>query len=185
MNLKSKIQELEKVREELHELISKRGVMLGTSHFDPAWSEAKAFNWGKDIEKLQEKEQSILDEISQFKHSPEFVSDLETKTLALDNRINKLLKDLEKSQSQLAYKPGEAAEAIIAGEDPLKTAAEYKALQDKIELIKLAIEHCRIASTILITLGEDVPYNPIHGQTMDPHSKIKVPLAEKPHVRVS
>ena len=67
----------------------------------------------------------------------------------------------------------------------MKAAAEYKALQDRIELLKLALEHCGIASKILETMAEDVPYQYPHGQTVDPHFKVDVPQAERPHVRVS
>ena len=52
-NLKSKTEELSKVREELRELAIKRGQMLGLSRRDPNWSSAKAQNWGLDFDKLQ------------------------------------------------------------------------------------------------------------------------------------
>ena len=178
--------ELSKTKEDIHELGAKIGIMYRTPKYDyEHYNSAKLDGWEKQLEKLQGKEQSILDEIIAIKHSLEFVKDLENQTLALGNRINKLLTELVKVKLQLDLKPGESAESILSGADPLKTAIEQKALQDRIELLKLSIEHCRIASAILTKMGEDVPYNPPHGQTIPANFKVEVPQAETPHQRFS
>jgi len=188
MNSKLHDKELELVqtREDTRELGGKIGQMYHTPKYDTEhYSSAKLDGWEKQLEKLQGKEQSILEEITAIKHDPEFIKDLEAKNLALANRVYKLSTELVKVQSQLAYKPGEAAEKIIEGADPLKAAAEYKGLQDRIELIKLSLEHCGIASKLLDTMGEDVPYQPAHAESWPQGQKFEVPRAEMPHVRMS
>ena len=102
--------ELVKIKEDIRELSGKIGTMYHTPKYDNEhYSSAKLDGWEKQLEKLQEKEQSILEEITQIKHDPTFVKDLADQQLALANRVNKLSTELVKVQSQLAYKPGEAA----------------------------------------------------------------------------
>jgi DNA repair exonuclease SbcCD ATPase subunit len=169
-NLKSKTAELSRTREELYEATSKRGAMLSLSHADPSWSSAKVQNLGQDIDKLQEKERNILDEISEIKHSPEFVKDLEAKFQAIATKRTKLQ---------------QRAQAVLDGEDPIKVATALYAMQDKMEIISLALENLNIAMAILDEQGRDIPFTPAKAETVDPHFKVKVPQVEMAHQRFS
>jgi len=185
MNIKNKLNELEKVRSELHELVVTRGAMLGLSHQDPNWSEAKAHNLGTDVDRLQEKEREILQEITDIKHSPEFIQDLEAKKRNIETRRAKLLAEYEKLKVEVYNKRAERAQAVIDGADPMKVADALYAQQDRMEVISLALENLNIASTILETMGEDVPYQPAHTEDLPRGQKLEIPPAESSYQRVS
>jgi hypothetical protein len=182
-NLKSKTNELEKVREELREAIGKRGTMLGTSHQDPTWSTAKAYNLGMDVDRLQEKEQEILQEIAEFKHDPVFIKDLEAKVLNIVTRRTKLQADLAKLKAEVFEKRGDRAQAVIDGADPMKVASDLYAQQDRMEVITLAIENCNLAASILDELGRDIPYQPAHAQDWPKGQKFDIPQVQLPQQR--
>lgn len=179
MSLKSKTQELEKVREELREMVAKRGAMLGLSHQDKNWSEAKAFNWGMDVDKLQIREKQILDEISEIKRDPAFVKDLAAKELNIITRRTKLQAELAKLKVEVLEKRGDRAQAVIDGADPMKLAQELYAQQDRMEVITLALENLNIASTILETMGADVPFQLQHAEDLPRGQKFDVPSVDQ------
>ncbi len=183
-NLKSKTEELSKVREELRELAIKRGQMLGLSHQDPNWSSAKAQNWGLDFDKLQLKEQNILQEIIEIKHSPEFIKDLESKQQAIYTKRSKLQAELAKLKTDVFTKQGERAQAVIDGADPLKVAQELYNQQDKMEVIVLAIENLNIAESILTTMGEDVPFPRQHPENLPKGQKFDIPSVDQLRAQV-
>jgi SMC interacting uncharacterized protein involved in chromosome segregation len=159
--------------------------MLSLSHADPSWSSAKVQNLGQDIDKLQEKERNILDEISEIKHSPEFVKDLEAKFQAIATKRTKLQQEYAKLKVEVYEKRGERAQAVLDGEDPIKVATALYAMQDKMEIISLALENLNIAMAILDEQGRDIPFTPAKAETVDPHFKVKVPQVEMAHQRFS
>jgi chromosome segregation ATPase len=178
MNLQAKLNELEKTRDEIQGLSGQIGQMAHTPHYDVNYSAAKIDDWQRQLEKLNEKKDNLLMDIAEFKGSADFIRDLNIKNTTVSNRLNKLYMDLDKTKSQFAMKPGEIAEAIIAGGDPLKLVGEYKALEDRVELITKALESCSLALKILSTLGEDIPYTPAHAQDLPQGQKLDIPQVQ-------
>jgi DNA repair exonuclease SbcCD ATPase subunit len=179
MNLKSKTEELSKIRAEISELAPKMGQMYHTPKHDyEHYSAAKLDSMEKQMEKLREKEMNMIGEINQFKSSPEFVKDLEAKRSALDKTTRKIKSDLAKTREMLAYKPGESVEAILAGGDPLKMAVEIKALRDHEQAILAALDLCGKASVALVRLGKDI-FQPYHAENWPQGQKFDVPTEDQ------
>jgi len=178
MNSKLHDKELELVqtREDIHELGSKISNMYRTPKYDTEhYSSAKLDGWEKQLEKLQGKEQSLLEDITAIKHDPEFIKDLEAKNINIVTRRSKLQAEFAKLKARVFSEQGDRAQTIIDGQDPMKVAQDLYALQDRMEVITLAIEHLNLASKILDKLGEDIPYQPAHAEDWPKGQKFEVP----------
>jgi SMC interacting uncharacterized protein involved in chromosome segregation len=173
MNLKSKETELKNVRDELQELFVKRGKLLRLSHLDPKWirENGKIPGWEREIEKLREKEQSLLEGISEAKSSDEFLKEMFGKSMALQVKRDKLRIEYEKLTKQLAEMPAEIAEHILNDGDPLKMATEYRNVKDRFELVMSALELCTLGSKKLSSL-QKIPYQSIHAQNWPKDQKL-------------
>lgn len=175
-NMKRKENELYKVRDELHEVRVKYSDITRLSHQDPGWSEAKAHNWAKDLEKLEEKELQALQELAEVKASDSFQKEMVAAESVLDRANKRLQVDLQKAEENIQMLRYEIAGRILEGVDPYKLAVEIKAAKDHVDTLKLSLDGISQAYNILVKIGEPV-YVREKLETIRPH---EIPTALGP-----
>jgi DNA repair exonuclease SbcCD ATPase subunit len=155
--MKSKENELQKIKDELHELQVKYAGMLRLSHRDPTWSEAKAHNLGLDVAKLQEKEAKCLEALAEIKNSEAFRKEIDESAALLEKANKRLQTDQKNAEERLQQLRYAIAEKILEGGDPYGLAAEIKSVKETIEIRRNGLEAISQAFSLLVRMGESVP----------------------------
>jgi hypothetical protein len=166
--VKNTSNELQKIRDELREVVVKRSGMLSLSHQDEKYSAAKIDNWSKDIEKLQEKEALCLEDLAAIKSSEAFQKEMDKLEAGLDAKNKKLQVELKKAEEQVQALRFEIAGNILEGGDPYELSVQIDVTKKHIELLKNALEGISQAYRVLVKISEPVMLRE-KIQTVDPH----------------
>ena len=114
--------------------------MIRTPRYDVSYSSAQLDKMQKELEKLSEREASLLQEQRDIRSDAGFTKLREAKALELRASKDELLKELTDVKHRLSLARADGGNKLIDGADVMKLAGELRALREREALLTDALD---------------------------------------------